>query len=330
MDFSDLARLASGHVEARIVQVAARLGIFEALEEKSLDASQIASSIHTEPRATLLLLNALAALGLLEKKAEQFSLSPIASTYLVPSSPKYFGGMILFESSLWDCWGSLEKALRSGKPVRSPDMYQTDPEETERFIEAMDSLVNARGDAEILLESLNLTEVRELLDVGSGPGTYPISFCRRYPDLRATIFDLPGTMKVTERFVRAAGLEGRIRLLAGDYRVDPIPGTCQMIFLSNIIHTESSEENARLMARLYPCLKPGGRIVIKDHILREDLTGPPVGAIFSLLMLLTTERGRCYSFEEVKGWLEAAGFGQIHEIHLPLPLTSSLVIGQKA
>lgn len=329
MDFSDLARLAGGYAEARIVQVTVGLGIFEAIQKKTQDASAIAASIHADPRATELLLNALVALGLLQKKDDLFSLTQISSTYLVRSSPEYFAGMILFDSSLWNCWGALEKAVLSGKPARAPDMYQGDPQETERFIQAMDSLVQARGDAQILAERLDLNDVTELLDIGSGPATYPIYLCRKYPKLTATIFDLPGTLKITERFVRASGVKNQIRLVTGDYRVDPITGKYQMVFLSNIIHAESSEENARLMMKLYPSLDQGGRIVIKDHILDETLTDPPVGAIFSLLMLLTTEQGRCYSFQEVKGWLAKAGFMRISNLPLPPPLTSFLVIGEK-
>jgi SAM-dependent methyltransferase len=329
MDFSDLARLASGHVDARILQVAVKLGVFDLLKEQQRNASAIADDLHADVRGTELLLNALVALGLLTKIKGLFSLAPISSTYLLRSSPKYFGGMILFESSLWDCWGNLEKSVRSGRPVRSPDMYQAVQEETERFIEAMQSLVQARGDADILMDRLDLSRVEDLLDIGSGPGTYPIQFCRKYSGLRATIFDLPGTMKVTEKFINASGLGDRITLVTGDYRVDPIPGKYQMVFLSNIIHGESSEGNGRLMTKLYFCLDQGGKIIIKDHILDDTLTQPTVGSIFSLLMLLTTEHGRCYSFSEVKGWLERAGFKEISQIQLPSPLTSSVVIGEK-
>ena len=330
MDFSDLAQLSSGHVEARIVQVAVSLGLFDVLKDGNAQASTIAASIQAEPRATALLLNALAALGLLAKNEHLFSLSEVSATYLVRSSTQFLGDMILFESSLWDCWRDLEKAIRSGKPVRVPNMYQEDPQETEGFIRAMRSLVQARGDAEVLADMLELNRVHDLLDVGAGPGTYPIHLCRKFPGLRAAIFDLPGTLKITEKFVRESGLKDRLRLVAGDYRIDPIPGKYQMVLLSNIIHAESGEENARLMAKLFQCLEPGGRIVIKDHILDDTLTHPPVGAIFAVLMLLTTAHGRCYSFREVREWLEKAGFQQVIQISLPPPLTSSLVIGEKA
>lgn len=331
MDFTDLTRLAGGFAEARAIQAAVKLGLFDALAGGNLDTVEVASRLQTDPRATEVLLNALAAIGILGKNDRRFSLTPVSATYLVQTSPRYLGGMILFDASLWDAWGRLEETVRSGLPPRAPDMFQGRPEETGRFIAAMHSLVEARGDAAYLAENLDFEGVKELLDVGSGPGTYPVHFCRRVADLRVTIFDLPGTLEITEEIIAGSGVEDRITLHSGDYRVDPLPGGFQMAFLSNIIHGESGEENERLVGRLHGALEPGGRIVIKDHILDDGKTHPPVGAVFSLLMLLTTAKGRCYSFSEVKGWLEKTGFGRIAEIPLPSPpFTSSLVVAEKA
>jgi len=329
MDFSELSRLASGHVEARIIQCAVRLGIFDALSERAQDSRTVATTLRVEPAATELLMNALAALELLEKNGELFSLTPVAATHLVRRSPQYLGGMILFDASLWRCWEQLPEAVRTGKPVRPPNMYQDNQAETETFINAMDSLVKARGDVDVLARSFDWHAVSTLLDVGSGPGTYPIELCRRFPLLQATIFDLPGTLQITKPYVHEASLAERIRLVSGNYRHDSIPGTYDVIFLCNIIHGESYDENQRLMAKLYSNLRPGGRIIIKDHILDHTRVTPPVGAVFSLLMLLTTESGRCYAFEEVKRWLQQAGFSDAQQIALPRPLTSSLVIGTK-
>jgi SAM-dependent methyltransferase len=321
--------LASGHVEARIVQTAVELGIFDVLEASPLGAEAIATSRELHPQAAELLLNALTSLQLLNKQSDIFSLADIAKRYLLVSSPNYVGGMIRFDSSLWNCWEKLPDAIRSGKPVRPPNMYQDDANETEIFIKAMDSLVNARGDAGLMANTLNWETVSELLDVGSGPATYPIALCRRFPNLRAAIIDLPATLNITQRFVREARMEERIHLIAGDYRKDTIPGNYDLIFLSNIIHGEDYDNNRSLIRKLANNLKPSGRMIIKDHILDDSRANPAVGAIFSLLMLLTTDGGRCYSFNELRAWMEGAGLSKVEQIELPFPLTSSLVIGTK-
>ena len=329
MEFSDLARLAGGHVEARIVQAAVELGIFDALANDALEAETVAKSLDLEPRAAELILNALTALELLHKRANRFSLTDVASRYLKRGASEYLGGMIRFEASLWHCWERLPDAIRSGRPVRPADMYQENPAETETFIGAMDSLVKARGDTEVVAKAFDWNDATELLDVGSGPATYPIALCKRFPALRATIFDLTGTLQFTQRYVREAGMEDRIQLIPGDYRKDAIPGRYDIVFLSNIIHGEGEYENESLVGKLAAILKPGGRLVIKDHILDESRAYPAAGAIFSLLMLLTTAGGRCYSFGEIRRWMERASLRHAQQTALPPPLTSSFVIAGK-
>ncbi|HLN85034.1 MAG TPA: methyltransferase, partial [Candidatus Limnocylindrales bacterium] len=319
MNFSELMSLASGHAEARIVHTAVELKIFDALSDSPKSAKLLARESNLDPPATELLLNALTALKLIHKKADEFSLAKIAEQYLITSAPQYVGGMIRFDASLWSCWEKLEQALRTGKSVRPVNMYQDVAAETKTFINGMDSLVKARGDAEIVANAIDWQGVSELLDVGSGPATYPIVLCKNFSALRATIFDLPATLKLTERYVAQAGLSDRISLIPGDYRNDPIPGNYDVIFLSNIVHGEDFTKNQALIAKLAGNLNAAGRLVIKDHILDDGRANPPVGAIFSLLMLLTTDGGGCYSFNEIKAWLEKAGLRQIHQVDLPSP-----------
>ena len=150
MDFSRLTTLAGGYLEARLIQVAMSLGLFDAIGTEPWKPTSLAAALGTDPKATELLLNALVAMELLDKSAGAYSLNQVSATYLLRTSPSYYGDMILFDSMLWRSWGNLEAAIRSGQAVRPPDMYQNDPHETERFIRAMDSLVKARGDTRVL------------------------------------------------------------------------------------------------------------------------------------------------------------------------------------
>jgi hypothetical protein len=184
MSFSELMALATGHVEARIVQCALELGIFDALEAAPLGAEPVADALKLNRRAALLLLNALTALQLLTKDAEVFSLTEDARRYLLRSSGQYVGGMLRFEASLWSCWEKLPQAIRSGAPARSADMYQNDRNETAIFIEAMDSLVKARGDADVLASAVNWDEVGALLDVGPAR---PPTRLRSAPDFQTFV-----------------------------------------------------------------------------------------------------------------------------------------------
>jgi SAM-dependent methyltransferase len=332
MDFARIAAMAGGHAEARAIQVALKLGLFEALDKRPRDATALAEAIGCAPRATMLLGNALVALQLLSKASGQYELTEAARSYLVESSPQYLGGMILFDAGLWDAWGRLEDTLRSGNPARLHDMFQTRPEETARFIRAMDSLVRARGDDRWTAEHLDLGFARTIVDLGGGPGTYLSEFLRRWPKARGAIYDLPATLDVTRRILasREPSVAARIELREVDYNKDELPGPVDVIFMSNIIHSENEANNACLIAKCYRALDTRGLLLIKDHIMDDELVEPAAGAIFALYLMLTTP-GRDYSFTEVSRWLVAAGFSQIQNQTLPSPpFTSSIVSARKS
>jgi SAM-dependent methyltransferase len=331
MDFAELTALAAGHVDARTIQVAVKIGVFEALAEQERDVTSLAGALGCDARAIGLLTNALVALGLLIKDSGRYRLAAAARRFLVESSDEYLGGMILFDEALFRTWSDLEQSVRSGIPARTPDMFQTNPEETERFIRAMDSLTRARGDARHLAERLDLSRVARMADVGGGPGTYLVEFLRRWPRMRGAIYDLPATLAVARRILaeREPWALQRIELVTVNYLADDLPGPCDALFLSNVIHSEDEAANQALMEKCFRALSSGGTVIIKDHIMSRDLTSPRAGALFSLHLLLTT-RGRDYGFDEVERWLAQAGFTDIVEQVLPSPpFTSSIVTGRR-
>ncbi len=329
MNFQELNRISSGYSLSRILQVAVRVGIFDKIHSNGSTSQDITETIKTNHRATGLFLNALVALGFLIKKEGKFFNTEIAKKYLLKESSEYFGGMILFEHLLWNIWEGLEESIKSGKPRRINDMFQANKEQTELFIGAMHSLVRGRGDARLISEILNLNWATSMIDIGSGPGTYPIEFLNKYPHLKITIFDLPATLKVTKRIIEEEGMSGKIDLLEGDYNTDKIPEGFDIAFLSNIIHSEDEETNMVLMKNIFGALNKGGKLIIKDHILDDNLTSPAFAAIFSITMLLLT-KGRDYSVKEVSTWLQDAGFKTIEWKKLPESLNSSLIIARKA
>jgi len=328
MDFSYLDNLSGAYAESRILHAAVELNIFDTIGDKGMSTEDAAAKLHTDERATGLILNALTAMNLLKKEDNLFYLNDLSKKYLLSTSEACYAGMIRFESSMWNVWEGLSKAIRTGQPARTPDMYQTNRDNTECFIMAMHHLVSARGDATYLAEKLNMEGVNSLLDIGSGPGTYPVAIYKRHPGISISIFDLPGTLDITRKVLEKEGIRPRIKLISGDYNKDPLPQGFDVIFLSNIIHGEDEDANSNLMQKIYCSLNPGGRVIIKDHIMDDSLTKPVCGAIFSIYMLLTT-KGRDYGYHEVQKWLEDAGFIDITREDLPQPMSSAIVCGKK-
>jgi SAM-dependent methyltransferase len=210
-------------------------------------------------------------------------------------------------------------------------MFQSAPDDTARFIRAMDSLVRARGDAEWVAENLDLLDVQSIADLGGGPGTYIAAMLKRWPHLSGSIWDLLATLNVAREVLaeREPIVHDRIELLSVDYSKDQLPQGADVIFMSNIIHSEAEETNAALMKKCFAALSPGGMLIVKDHIMNCELTHPPAGAVFALYLLLTTH-GRDFSFDEVCSWMRDAGFHDIEERALTSPpFTSSMVIAHK-
>jgi len=329
--YSNIEALCGAFYASRVLHTAVELDLFAAIGDGG-NAAQVAARRGLNERATMLMLNAATAIGLLRKRNGVFSLTDDTRRYLLPDSAEYFGGMVAFEGASWPLWERLGEAVRTGQPVRRPDMYQNDADETRRFILAMHSLVRARGDdrwlADHLPRLIPLDGPRRLLDVGSGPATYPIALARALPELDARVFDLPATLTVTAGVVQQEDMGDRIALHSGDYRSDPLPGGCHVVFMSNVLHGEDEATCRTLIHNSFDALQPGGHLVIKDHVLNGELTAPEGGALFSLLMLLST-RGRDYGLHEMAEWMDAAGFAPPVETVLPSPFSSSLVIARK-
>ncbi|MBM4373035.1 MAG: acetylserotonin O-methyltransferase, partial [Deltaproteobacteria bacterium] len=200
-----------------------------------------------------------------------------------------------------------------------------DPERTRRFIGAMDHLGRARAHAVVSL--LDLTGVRRVLDVGGASGAYAAEFVRQGRNLRATVTDLPEVLPLTRRYLDDGGMADRVDTLPGDYHVDGFGEGWDLVFLSNVIHINSAEENAGLVARSAAALAPGGRLVIQDFVPSEDRSGPPHVVLFSLNMLVNTRAGDTYTLSEIRSWTDAAGLSWLPPVETGVP--STLVIARK-
>lgn len=330
MNLEDLMHINEGYMKARVLQVAVNLKIFDQLASEARSAKGVAEFLKLDCRATELFLDALAAMGIIEKNRGRYINTAVAQRFLVSSSPTYYGALVRHSGAGWEVWGKLEEVVRTGKQVRQQNAHQGDPEDTERFIMAMHGLATAGNYPVMVIESINFDKINTVLDVGGGPGTFAIEFCRNKPSLKATVLDLPGTLEITKKVLKNyPEVAERINLVKADFNKDKIPGSYDMIFVSNIIHSESFEENLNLMKKLFAATNPGGMIVVKDHILNEEGTEPPYGALFSLHMLIQTN-GKSYKFGEVEGWLTEAGYKNIAQKALPGITSASLVIGQKS
>ena len=129
--------------------------------------------------------------------------------------------------------------------------------------------------------------------------------------------------KVSSRLVGRrpilTGLASRVATRVGDLRTDGLGEGFDLVLVSAICHMLGPDENRDLLRRCRQALAAGGRVVVQDFILEQDKTAPKMAAVFSLNMLVGTERGASYNESEYAAWLGEAGFREVHRIGLPGP-----------
>jgi predicted O-methyltransferase YrrM len=302
-------KLARQFMESRILLTAAELDLFTPLAERPHTAEQLSGRLGCDTRALTILLDALAAMGLIEKRDGAYRTPPAAASFLSRASPRSAIPMILHAAHLWESWSDLTPVVRGAIPSEAPASKTRDADELSAFIGAMH--VVGLPLAEKIVAAIGPGPARNLLDVGGASGTYTIAFLTAAPGMKATLFDRPEVIPMARMRFAEAGLLDRVRLAAGDFYRDELPGGHDLALLSAIIHQNSPRENRELFGKVFRALVPGGRIVIRDHIMDPDRTKPRDGAIFAVNMLVNTEGGSTYTFEEVRAWLEGTGFASV-------------------
>lgn len=302
--------------ESRVLLTALELDLFSALGSGA-GADVVAAKIRTDPRATEMLLNALASMRLLVKQDGVFQNAPAAARYLVAESRENARPALLHTANLWHRWSTLTECVRAGTATGGGEMAARGPDWTESFIAAMHRNASAR--APLVIRTVGVENVRRMLDVGGGSGAYSIAFAQSNPDLRADIVDLETVQPIALRHIREGGVEGQVKVRTGDLRSDHLGEGYDLVLLSAICHMLSPEENLDLLRRCHEALAAGGRVVIQDFILEADKTAPRFAALFSLNMLVGTRGGSSYNEPEYSAWLGEAGFREIRRVRLPGP-----------
>ncbi len=289
---------------------AVELGVPEILREKApLDAEEAARTLGTDPRGTEILLDALAAQGILEKGEKGYRIPPGMEPLFGEDDEESVLPMLRHYVHMARTWVDLAGAVRRGGPDPERKPFEKDERRCRAFIGVMH--VVGRKMAPQMAAAMAPARFKRFLDVGGGSGTYTIALLREAPGLKATLFDLPQVIPLARERLEREGLLGRVRLEPGDFNKDPLPVGHDMVLLSAIIHQNSREENRRLYRSCGKALEPGGVLIIRDIVMDESRTSPPEGALFAVNMLVHTRGGRTFSFSEIREDLEAAGYREV-------------------
>jgi len=308
MNPNTIREFASSFQKSRILLSGFELDIFTNIEESGITCNQISHNLNLDEHACERLMNALVSLGFLKKQNKLFFNTAESSAFLSRKSPDYLGGL-MHSNHLWNTWSNLTKVIKTGVSAHPDEINSRGEDWLTPFITAMHD--RAKKQAPLQLASIDLSEIKSILDIGGGSGAYSMEFASRKPSIDATVFDLPNVVPITKVFLEKEGFSDKVKTYAGDYTTDDLPGGFDMVFLSAIIHSNSLEVNADLIKKCFGSLNKNGRIVIQDWIMNNDRTQPTPGAVFAINMLVGTESGDCYTEPEVTEMLSAAGFKDI-------------------
>lgn len=321
----ELVKTSNSYWTSCAIHAGVELDLFTPLAACPHSAVKLSELLNVDARGLTMLLNALAALGLLEKNGDAYAATSFSAGFLARTSPGYLGPIIRHHHNLAFQWVRLDEAVRAGKPVRQKYPQEKEEQLREDFEMGMFNLASLA--APLVAPHVDLSGCRSLLDLGGGPGTYSICFCRHNPGLVACVFDRPSTRRIAEDTIAASGLPERISFMPGDYLKDPIPIGHDAAWLSHILHGEGPGECVLILGKVAAALKKGGRIYVQEFILNDTMDGPLQPALFALNMLTGTAAGQAYSEGQIKGMLVEAGFRDLRRVLVTLPNGAGIIAG---
>lgn len=325
-----LMHLALGYWRSQVLFAAMELGVFDALQDGPLDAAALAARCGSAPRHTRLLLDACGAIGLLRKAGGRYENSELARGFLATGAPHYMGNWLNFIGRSYKPWGELAQVVRSGRRAMAvkDDDAAVDPAHARSMIMAMHDYALGLG-AE-MLERVDFTGRRRLLDVGGGPGTYSMTLVKKYPGLSAVIYDLPGVVKIASDLIADAGLTQRVTVQPGSYITDPSLGAgYDVALLSNVLHQEDPATCRAILRKAYDALDEGGLLVVRAAFVDEQRLRPVSAVLQSLLFIVHYDGGGNYTAEAMQDMVREAGFGNLDFRRASLLSPDAVVLATK-
>ncbi|MDR1396321.1 MAG: methyltransferase domain-containing protein [Desulfarculales bacterium] len=324
----EILDLAMAYWGSCALQAGVQIDLFSALAAGPRSEQELAARLGCDGRAFNMLVSALASMGFLHREGDKVIASGDSIKFLARSSPEYVGFIILHHAHIMPAWSRLAQAVRSGQASAERLVITTsDEEEREAFLLGMFNI--AQQQAGSIAQALDLSGRSRLLDIGGGPGTYAVHFCRRNPELRAAVIDLPASEPIARKIVTASGLADRIDFVGGDYFSMPLPQG-DVVWLSQVIHGENPEQAALLIKKAAACLPSGGLLGVQEFVLNDDRGGPQHPALFSLAMLVETASGQAYTQREIKTMMQAAGVKSPRRLEVDLPQGCQVLVGEMA
>lgn len=325
-----IMQFAWGYVPPLILEAAIHHRVFDVLDSGPKTIQEVHKETGASERGLTAIMNALVGLNFLSKDQQnRYSLTPESAAFLVSTKPGFQGGIIRHGSEhLIPKWLHLNEIVKTGKPVQSVNQEGAGSEFFQKFVN--DIFPMSYPAAQALARHLNLngsSRSISVLDLAAGSGVWGIALAQTSERVRVTAVDWPEVLPVTRQTVARFGLTERFSFAEGDLLQSNFGGNHDVATLGHILHSEGEERSRALLAKTFQALAPGGTIAIAEFLVNADRTGPVNGLFFAVNMLVNTDSGNTYSFDEISGWLRDAGFTDARTLDSPGP--SPLILATK-
>lgn len=313
---------------ARTIMAGVRLGIYEAIGTGAATVKEVAATCKTDPEATAKLMNALTGCRYLRYRGGRYQLTPKARKWLLRDSPTSIADKLLMQYDEWDTVAKYEEYVSTGRPL---DIHSSlsDAWAWDRYQRGMRALA-AISAAEVTKRFPMPKDATVMLDIGGSHGYYSVCLCRRYDGLRATILDLPEAVAYAAPILAREGMGERVVHRAGNALSEELGiDTWDIVFLSQLVHHFTDEQNRDLLRRIARALKPNGVCVLLDTLRPsspEDAGA--MGALFDLYFAATSRSGT-WPLDTMQGWQRDAGLLIESPIFLRTLPGAALIIGRR-
>lgn len=319
-----------GFIPPLVLEAGIHHRVFDLLDEGPKTVKEIRATNGASVRGLTIVMNALVGLNFLAKDDQGvYSLTAESAAFLVSTKPSFQGGLLRHTSGqLMPKFLELNEIVATGKPAAAVNQEATGGEFFQQFV--MDLFPMGYAAAQLLAQTLNLGAAgvpASVLDIAAGSGVWGIALAQSSEQVRVTAVDWPEVLPVTRKTAERFGLGDRFSFVEGDLLTADFGNGYSAATLGHILHSEGEERSRKLLAKVFAALAPGGTIMISEFLVNEDRRGPVGGLFFAVNMLVNTDNGDTYSFEEISSWLKDVGFVNPRTLAAPGP--SPLILATK-
>jgi len=312
---------------------AIEIGVFTELSRGPEPFDTLSGRLGLHPRSARDFLDALVALGFLQRSGGQYANTAETDLFLDRNKPSYVGGMLeMANHRLYPFWGHLTEALRTGAPQNEVktggaglfEALYADPARLKQFLAAMTGISHAANMT--IARALPWKDYRTFVDVGTAQGDLAAQIALANPHLRGVGFDLAEVAPIFEEYVTAVGVADRLRFVPGNFFEEALP-QADVVLMGHILHDWDLPTKKMLVQKAFDAVPAGGALVVYEAIIDDDRSTNAFGLMMSLNMLIETPGGFDYTGADCQAWMKEAGFSTTRVE--PLVGPDSMVVGIK-